>query len=156
MLWTDRWRGGCSAWLEQRRWSYGSFSRQDEISWILVLIDLARRSCSESTRQRTPLGDPCLEIVGLGGSQSCAPMFLSNNCFRGSASKLCWLLISWSMLTHFIILAENVIEGKICGGAMVAWVFVVLRNWLGDLWLGAAVCKWGRLHIRSPKSCLAG
>jgi hypothetical protein len=55
----------------------GSFPRQDETFRMLVPFDLAGQPCSESLRQRTPLGNPCLEIDGSGGFRSCAPMFLS-------------------------------------------------------------------------------
>jgi hypothetical protein len=39
--------------------------------------------------------------------------------FGGSASKFCWLLIPWSMLSRFMVLAENVIEAEIFGLPMV-------------------------------------
>ena len=51
--------------------------------------------------------------------------------FRGSASKLCWLLISWSTLSHSMVLAENDVEGEIGGMALVVRIFLVKRNWLG-------------------------
>jgi hypothetical protein len=113
-------------------------------------------SCSRGFRQRSPLGDLCLEIDGSGGSWSCTPMFLWLFGFRGSILKICRLLITWNMLSRSMGLAENVIEGEICGLAMVVSIFVAMRNWLGVPWLGAVVCKWGRLHMISPKSYLSG
>jgi hypothetical protein len=47
------------------------------------------------------------------------PYFYMPFGFRGGASTLCWLLISWSMLSCFIVLTVNVIEGEICGQPMV-------------------------------------
>jgi hypothetical protein len=65
-----------------------------------VTIDLTEVFCFGMLRWRTPIDDSCLEMARLGGIQSCAPIFfLWPFGFRGSAPKLCWLLISWGMFS---------------------------------------------------------
>jgi hypothetical protein len=103
--------------------------------------------------QQNSLGDSCPEIAVTGGIQSCVPMFfLWPSDFRGSTSKLRWLLISWSTLPRSMVLAENVMAAGIWGLAIVGRVLVTIRNWLSDLWLGSVECKWERLHTRSLQS----
>jgi hypothetical protein len=65
-----------------------------------VFIDLVAVACSGRLCRQTPLGNSRLEIAGSGGIRSCAPIFfLWPFGFRGSASKICWLLISWDMFS---------------------------------------------------------
>jgi hypothetical protein len=72
--------------------------------------------------------------------------------FRGSVGKLYWLLPSYGTFSHpwWSQLAENVMEAKIWGPAVVVWILVARWNWLGDSCLGEAASKVrATTHVKS-------
>jgi hypothetical protein len=74
--------------------------------------------------------------------------------FRGSASNLCWMLISWSSFFS-MVLTEKVMKGEIGEIAMVVWSWWQCR-------IGLVLCNLkqrylcGGVHNRRSESYLSG
>jgi hypothetical protein len=91
------------------------------------LIDLAALACPKRHHRSTPL-----ETAGLGGIRSCPPVFsLSPFGFKGSSSKLCWLLISWGTFSFYSSGGECY-ESRDLRTSDGGSTPVAMRNWLGD------------------------
>jgi hypothetical protein len=131
-----------------------------------VSMDLRGVPCSGSLHRWTPLGTSCLEIVGSDGIRLGAPMFLSDRLvlegvLRSSAG--CYHHATWFPVPWWSQLAENVMEAKLWGLAMVVRVFVAMRKLLCDSWLIPAAWKVGTkvheklkvLPCRMKIQCLA-
>jgi hypothetical protein len=125
---------------------------------MLVLLILARVSGSRRLRQRTFLGDSCLEIAGSDGIRSCAWCTHVFSRPFGFTREQREALLSVAITRQRSMMkseAENVMESETSGLVIVVRIFATVRNWLGDLEFIAVVCKWGRELRRSVQSYLS-
>jgi hypothetical protein len=93
-----------------------------------AFIDLAEVSSFGRLRRRTPLNTSCLEIAGLDGIRSCAPMLFLAVWFQRD-------IIGRVLRSMVKSEAENdmvAVSLRTNGLATMVRVFVVIRNLLGD------------------------
>jgi hypothetical protein len=100
-----------------------------------VPIDLVGVLCFENLGRWTPMAD--------------MPEILDQMVFGHAQPYFFWLFSFRVSAVRSFSLAENVMEAEIWWLAMVVWVWWAMRNRLGDLWLEAVACQWGRQHGRS-------
>jgi hypothetical protein len=148
------WHEWLVAWgllvLRIMEWSYDSSRTKMKIRRMPIPIDLVGVSCSRNLHRCTPLGASCLRLRSQMRFGNAHPYFLSNRLISEGAlwsSASCYHHVAWFLGPWCGQLEENVTETRICGLALVVRVFIVMWNWFGDLWLGAAAAKvWETAH----------
>jgi hypothetical protein len=122
LLGTGRWYEDC--WISVIKgggpWVHSCVT--ERISWMSFFMDLAGLSCSKRIHRQTPQDTPCLEIAGSNGIRSGAPMFLSSRLVSKGAlrrSAGCYHHLTWFLVPWWSQIAENVMNVKFCGLAIV-------------------------------------
>jgi hypothetical protein len=73
---------------------------------MLVLLDMAEVSSFGRLRQRTPLGASCLEIAGLYGIRSYAPIFFLTVYFQRERGEALLPVIIMGRILRFMVKLE--------------------------------------------------
>jgi hypothetical protein len=109
-----------------------------------VFIDLAGVSSSGRLHRRTPNGQHVWRLSNWMCFGRVQPCFFLPFGFKGSDAKLSRLCHHGTCLSSMVkSVVENGTEAEIWGLVLVVRVLVMMRFWLGDLWLGVTTLASG-------------